>query len=43
MFRFFWAFSLSRDRPGFTRSYRLIIRSVGVAMIALIVVGLALR
>jgi hypothetical protein len=43
MFRVFWAFGLSRDRAGFIRGYRLFIRSVGVAMITLIVVGVALR
>jgi hypothetical protein len=43
MFRIFWAFGLSRDRAGFIQGYRLFIRSVGVAMITLIVVGVALR
>jgi hypothetical protein len=43
MFRVFWAFGLNRDRTGFIRGYRLFIRGVGVAMITLIVVGVALR
>jgi hypothetical protein len=43
MFRVFWAFDISRDRAGFIRGYRLFIRSVGIAMIIIIVAGLALR
>jgi hypothetical protein len=43
MFRVFWAFGITHDRAGFIRGYRLFVRSVGAAMIVLIVNGLALR
>jgi ABC-type uncharacterized transport system permease subunit len=43
MYRGFWAFGLSHDRADFIRGFRIYVRSVGVAMITLIFVGVALR